>query len=85
MAISVAKFTFPNGGVKTCHWGGAKFRAPVSHDPQHRQVMLIMERQHPVIEQISGSDGRFGRVKLGMCIFSVDCRPDPGSVVAESY
>ena len=44
----------------------AIFRAPVSHDPQHRQVMLIMERQHPVIEQISGSDGRFGRVKLGM-------------------
>jgi hypothetical protein len=26
----------------------AIFRAPVSHDPQHRQVMLIMERQHPV-------------------------------------
>ncbi len=44
----------------------AIFRAPVSHDPQHWQFMLIMERQHPVIEQISGSDGRFGSVELGM-------------------
>ncbi len=33
----------------------AIFCAAVSHDPQH-----------PVIEQISGSDGRFGSVKLGM-------------------
>ncbi len=44
----------------------AVFRAPVGHNPQHRQVMLIMERQHPVIEQIGGGDRRLGGVELSM-------------------
>ncbi len=30
----------------------AIFRASVGHDPQHRQVVFLMERRHPVIEQI---------------------------------
>jgi len=44
----------------------AMFRAPVGHDPQHRQIVLIMERQDLVIEQVSSSDRRLGGVKLGM-------------------
>lgn len=44
----------------------AIFRASVGHDPQHRQVMFLMERQHPIIEQISRRDRRLGGVELGM-------------------
>ena len=44
----------------------AVFRAPVGHDPQHRQVVLVMERQHPVIEQVGGGDRRLGGVELGL-------------------
>ena len=28
----------------------AIFRAPVGHDPQHRQVVFLMEGQHPVVQ-----------------------------------
>ena len=42
------------------------FGASVGHDPQYRQAMFFMERQHAVVEQISRSDWRLRRVELGV-------------------
>lgn len=44
----------------------AEFGAPVGQDAQHRQIMLLIEWQHPVIEQIGSGDRRLGGVELGM-------------------
>jgi len=42
------------------------FRSPVGHDPQHWQVMLIVEWQNSVVEQVSRGDRCFGCVELGL-------------------
>ena len=42
------------------------FRTAIRHDPQHRQIVFLVEWQHVVVEQISGSDRRLGGVELGM-------------------
>ena len=48
------------------------FGAAIRHDPQHRQIMFIVERQHPVVEQISCRDRRLGGVELGMGHLAID-------------
>ena len=45
----------------------AVFRPAVGHDPQHGQIMLIVERQHPIVEQVGRRDRRLGGVEFGMC------------------
>lgn len=42
----------------------AIFRAAIGEDPQQRDVMLVKERNHLVVEQISRSDRRLVSVKL---------------------
>ena len=32
------------------------FGAPIRHDPQHRQIVLLVEWQDPVIQQIGGGN-----------------------------
>ena len=49
----------------------AKLRAPVGQDTQHRQVMLLIERQHSIIEEISSGDRRLGGIELGMGHFAI--------------
>ena len=55
----------------------AIFSTPVGHDPQHRQVVFLMERQHAVIEQISRSDRCLGGVELGMRHLGISLLIDP--------
>ncbi len=45
----------------------AVFRPSVGHDPQHRQVVFLMEWQHPVIEQVGSRDRRLGGVEFSVC------------------
>ena len=42
------------------------FRASVRQDPQHRQVVLLVERQHFIVEKVSGGDRRLRAVELGV-------------------
>lgn len=49
----------------------AIFRAAIRHDPQHRQIVFFMERQHPVVEKIGGGDRGLGGVELGLSHFAV--------------
>ncbi len=44
----------------------AVFRPAICHDPQYRQVVLIIAWQHPVIAQVGGGYQCFGGVELGM-------------------
>ena len=44
----------------------AIFSAAICQDAQHRQIMLFIERQYPVVEQVSRRNGRLGRVQLGV-------------------
>ena len=46
------------------------FRASVSENSQHRQIVLFHERQHLVIEQVSSGDRRLGGVEFGMVLQS---------------
>ena len=49
----------------------AELGAPICHDPQDRQLVLLIKRQHFVVQQIRRSDRRLGCVQLGMCDFAV--------------
>ena len=44
----------------------AELRTPVRQDAQDGKVIFLVEWQHPIIEQVSGTDRCLGRVKLGM-------------------
>ena len=49
----------------------AVFGSAVGQNAQHRKVVFLMERQHPIVEQISRSYRRFGGVELGMCHLAI--------------
>jgi hypothetical protein len=49
-------------------------RKPARAYPQHRQVVFVMERQHPIVQQVSRRDRRFGGVELGMCHLAIGIR-----------
>ena len=42
------------------------FGATIGHDPQHRQVVFIVEWQHPVVEQVRRRDRRLGGGEFGI-------------------
>ena len=44
----------------------AEHRAPVGQDAQRWQVVFLVERQHPIIEQVGGGNRRFGGVEFGV-------------------
>jgi len=52
----------------------AVFRAPVGHDPQHRQVVFFLEWQHPVVEQVGRRDRRLCGVEFGMGHLAIGVR-----------
>ena len=44
----------------------AEFGAPVRHDAQHGKIVFLVERQHPVVEQIRSCDRGLGGVEFGV-------------------
>lgn len=42
------------------------FGAPIGEDTEHRKLVFLVERQHPIIEHISRCDRCFSRVELRM-------------------
>ena len=44
----------------------AVFRPPVRKDPQDRQPLSLVEREHTVIQEVGSGDGRLGGVQLAM-------------------
>ncbi len=57
----------------------AILRASIGQHADHTHVVLLEERQHPVIEQIGRRDRRLDRVQLGHGHFAV--RVDEGLLV----